>query len=136
MLLTSAVVLLQLSVAAPPSSNTVLREARRAQVRFENTRRANLPWDRSMGGVSRSQCDVVIGRFCYWYDSTESEVLPEPRQIKEARMRLLSMLDSAASATESDAQSWVAGQRVRYLVEAGRTEDALTAARGCAGDAW
>lgn len=54
----------------------------------------------------------------------------------EARLRLLSVLDSAAAATDSAAQSWLAGQRVRYLVEAGRTGDALTAARGCAGDAW
>jgi hypothetical protein len=136
MLLTSAVLLLQLSVATPPSSNAALREARKAQVRFENTRRANLPWDRSMSSITRSQCDVVIGRFCYWYDSTESEIVPEPKQIQEARLRLLSVLNSAAAATGSDAHSWVSGQRVRYLVEAGRPGDALAAARRCTGDAW
>ena len=89
-----------------------------------------------MGSVTRSQCDVIIGRFCYWYDSTESEVIPEPRQIREARLSLLSVLDSAASAVDSAAHSWVSGQRVRYLVEAGRADDALWAARGCSGDGW
>jgi hypothetical protein len=136
MLLASAVVLLQLSAAAPPSPAALLREARRAQVRFENTRRANLPWDRMAGSGTRSECDVVIGRFCYWYDSTETAVVPEPRQITDARLRLLSVLDSAVSVAGSDEHSWIAGQRVRYLVEAGRAADALVAAGDCVGSGW
>lgn len=136
MLLASAVALLQLAAVTPPSPSAVWREARRAQVRFETTRRANLPWDGSTAAVSRSQCDVVIGRFCYWYDSTESEIVPEPRQITEARRRLLAVLDTAANLSVEEGRAWVVGQRVRYLVEAGRPDAALIAARGCSGDAW
>jgi hypothetical protein len=47
---------------------------------------------------------------------------------------LLRVLDSVARALPGDA--WVVGQRVRYLVEAGRPAEALAAARACRAERW
>ena len=122
--------LLQLSVASPTDAK-VLRDAREAQQRFEVTRRWHLP--RGTSGSSHP-CDAVIGRFCYWYDSTETTPPPEPPRISAARQELHTVLEMASQALPHSA--WVAGQRVRYLIEGARLEDAVRAARACAADAW
>jgi len=54
---------------------------------------------------------------------------PLARGIREARGRLIGMLDSAAAA--NPANLWVASQRVRYLAEDGRLKDAVAAALAC-----
>lgn len=128
MLWTLAGVLLQVAAAADPE---LLREARNAQSRFESTRRMHLPRERS---GSPDRCDARIGRFCYWYDSTETTVVPEPARIGEARRQLLGVLERAARANPAD--GWLAGQRIRYLVEAGRVTDAVAAARECRAETW
>ena len=83
---------LQLAGATAPTAATeaALKTARAAQQRFESTRRVHLPRLRSFGG---RECDVVIGRFCYWYDSTETRPTPEPQRIGTARKGLLALLD-------------------------------------------
>src|SRR6266545_4338972 len=58
----------------------------------------------------------------------------EPRRIGEARDRVVHQLDSAAALLPGD--EWIAGQRVRYIVEAGRTADAIAAAHACRAAAW
>src|SRR6185436_207346 len=51
-----------------------------------------------------------------------------------ARATLVAALDRAAAATPGDA--WIAGQRVRYLVQSGRLADAARAARECRAERW
>jgi len=117
---------------APADSQRVLRDARKAQAAFERTRRANLPFD-TRGSPGR--CDVRVGRFCYWWDDGEWEGPPEPGKTKSARTRLLQRLDDAAARLPGD--RWIAGQRVRYLVEDGRAADAVAAGRACrAQESW
>jgi hypothetical protein len=134
MLLTTATVLLQLLATVNPRDDRTLRDARSAQMRFESVRRMHLPRDWSRG--SSGSCQTRIGRYCYWYDSTESPAAPEPREIADARAKLLAVLDSAAARSPGD--GWVAGQRTRYLIEAGRPDDAASAARAgqCRAERW
>jgi hypothetical protein len=107
-------------------SQRVLRDARAAQTAFERTRRANLPLNRQ--GTS-GRCDVRVGRFCYWWDDGEFEPPPERPKTKAARDAMLERLARAAAALPGD--RWIAGQRVRYLVEAERFPEAVAAARAC-----
>jgi hypothetical protein len=104
--------------------------ALRAQTRFEQVRRFNLPLRFTGAG---NICDARIGRFCQWNDE-DSSTPKEPKPIREARDVLLATLDSAAARSPND--DWIAGQRLRYLVEAGRDTAALKAARECSGTAW
>jgi hypothetical protein len=134
MLLSTAGLLLQLLVPAAQTREKLLRDARSAQIRFESVRRMHLPHDWSRGASGSGSCDIRIGRYCYWYDSTESRVVPEPKEIVDARAKLLTLLESAAMRTPED--GWLAGQRTRYLIEAGRPDDAATAARECRAERW
>ena len=132
MLLTTAGLLLQLLTPAAQTHERLLRDARSAQVRFESVRRTHLPRDWSRGPTGT--CDTRIGRYCYWYDSTESPPVPEPKEIADARAKLLAVLDSAAARNPED--GWLAGQRARYLIEGGRLDDAVSAARTCRAERW
>jgi hypothetical protein len=132
MLLTTVGLLLQLLTPAAQTHERLLRDARSAQIRFESVRRMHLPRDWSRGAAG--SCDARIGRYCYWYDSTESPVVPEPREIADARAKLLAVLDSAAAHYPEDA--WLAGQRTRYLIEGGRLDEAASAARQCRAERW
>jgi hypothetical protein len=110
----------------------ILRDARSAQATFERTRRANLPIE--AGGRS-GRCDVRVGRFCYWWDDGEFPSPPEPARTKAARATLIERLAAAARRLPGD--RWIAGQRVRYLVEDGRADEAASAAGECQhGVAW
>ena len=111
------------------------RAARSRQAAFERTRRANLP--STWGGGGGGRCDERIGRFCLTYgddDTPEWEPPEEPEATVRARARLLADLATAAALIPGDA--WVAGQRVRYLVEAGDFEEARGAADRCRADRW
>jgi hypothetical protein len=114
-----------------PDSARLASHARRAQAEFERTRMFLLP-----AGVAGSgrRCDARIGRFCYWSDGAGTDLRREPARIGRERSRLLEVLDSVARALPGDA--WVAGQRVRYLLEADRAGDAAEAARACRAAAW
>ena len=110
-----------------------LRRARSAQDEFERTRRAHAPrtWDRP----PRPCDDQIIGRFCYWYgDTSESKPPEEPSRIVSARKKLLGRLATAAKAISGD--DWVAGQRMRYILEAGDTAGAVALAGECKATAW
>ena len=121
---------LQLASAAATVDASV-RSARTAQERFEITRRAHLPQMRSYGS---RPCDIIVGRFCFWYDSTETKPIPEPQRIVAARRNLVTLLDSlAARHPEND---WIAGQRVRYTIEEGDSLAPLRASRECRGTTW
>src|SRR3989449_6194768 len=115
-------------------SQHVLRSAREAQAEFESIRRHNLPTQFGGGGYD---CDERIGRFCFWYDDSPASPgspPPEPERIGRARDRLLATLDTAAAALPGD--EWIAGQRVRYLLQSGRTAAALAAAQACGAAPW
>jgi hypothetical protein len=124
------------SFAERPRSNTapdsvrVLKSARSAQWDFETTRRANLPLN-TRGSAGR--CDVHVGRFCYWWDDGEYDAPAEPPKTKAARRSLLDRLAKAATVQPGD--RWIAGQRVRYLIEDDRAHDAVQAARDCRAEA-
>ena len=124
------------TAAQLPDSQHILRSARSAQAEFESLRRHNLPREPGHGGTD---CDEHVGRFCYWYDDDgESRPPPPPppeaAAIIRARDRLLTRLDSAALALPGD--EWIAGQRVRYLLQSGRSAEALAAARTCPAQTW
>src|ERR1051326_4977517 len=114
----SAVLLL---AAAQPDSEAALRSVQLAQQAFEARRGFLAP--RTLGSSHGGVCDEKIGRFCYWYDGDAPPPPPEPEAIKRARLHLLELLDSAAARLPGD--WWIAGQRVRYLVESDRLADAV-----------
>jgi hypothetical protein len=101
--------------------------ARAAQDAFENIRHKQLP---HVNPHLLSDCTERIGRTCYWYD--DSQPPPERDSVKDARATLLAKLDSLG--TIAPRNYWIVGQRVRYLLEADRTDDALAAARACPDD--
>jgi hypothetical protein len=131
MMLLALTIVLQSALQSPvqPDYQAV---ARRAQVRFEAIRRMHLPNDR--GAPPSGPYDVPIGRFRYWYDPSDSVRIPDPSQIVESRNELLVLLDSLARL--DPANGWIAGQRVRYLIEGGRADDAVQVARGCTASDW
>lgn len=104
--------------------------ARAAQSKFERYRRDHLPNARS---GRPGQCDEQVGRFCYWYDEKAPKAL-ELTVVTEARAALVRVLDSLAHVVPVN--RWIAGQRVRYLAESERYDEALKAAGECAADGW
>jgi hypothetical protein len=114
---------------APADSAAVRRAAEAQQAGFERQRRLRLPLT-----LSASRCDVRVGRYCYWYDEHEPPPPPEPAAIGLLREELLAHLARAAGLLPGD--RWIAAQRVRYLVEHGRADSAVAAARACAADPW
>jgi hypothetical protein len=118
--------------AQPPEADSVrlLRDARRAQQRFESVRRSNLPASRSGGSP---ECEARIGRFCYWQDQDDTPY-DERERVTRERDRLLDQLALAARAAPGD--EWIVGQRVRYLLDGRRAAEARTAAAECRAEAW
>jgi hypothetical protein len=109
-------------------SLAVLRSARRAQDEFEITRRASLPERPSGSNGGRYE---MIGRLRYWYDSGSDEDRPlaEPPQIRQARARLLAALAHGGAALPGD--EWIAGQRVRYMLEDSQPRLAVRVVEQC-----
>lgn len=120
-----AALLLQGAVVTFAAPEPGLRDA---QARFESVRRQQLPVEHARAG----QCEARIGRFCYWYDSAPPPPRVEAARVTAAREELLKQLQQAAERWPAD--PWVAGQRVRYLLDAGRADSA--AALGCGASPW
>jgi hypothetical protein len=102
--------------------------AQMAQRRFEEFRRRNLAvYDGPVPPTGR--CPEPVGlNWCYWYD--EKQKMPrELPEVTAEREKLLVILDSIGTTQPGD--NWISGQRVRYLVEAGRPADALAVAESC-----
>lgn len=118
---------------AAPGTAEARRAAQAAQRRFERTRRSSLPVGERRGPLP---CEVRIGRYCYWYDSTARPPAErEAERVTVARRRLLEVLDSLAVASPADA--WITGQRVRYRIDAGDTAAAVQlATTGCRLEGW
>jgi hypothetical protein len=112
----------------------LLKKARAAQQKFERTRRSYLPW---IDPGWSDHCDEVKNFYCYTYGDGESswKAPPEDKKVTEARDALLATLRETAQQIPGD--RWTTGQRVRYLVEAGKLPDARAAAEECAAtEAW
>ncbi len=105
----------------------ILEEARRAQRRFERTRIRHLPrtWTSTSG-----ECHERVGLMCFWHDD-DNDWQPDPEavEITRARDELLDTLAGAGNAIPGD--GWITGQRVHYLVEAGRAYEAVGVVREC-----
>ena len=111
-----------------PAPVSVVETARAEQKFFEDYRRTHLP---VLPPGPFHGCKEEIGRLCYWYDELAPAYPREPPAIGRQRLRMLSVLDSLGKIDPED--SWLASQRVRYYSEIERYDDALRAARGCAG---
>lgn len=118
--------------ASEEDSLSAHRFAKNLQARFERTRLRHLPVAKS--GAS-GECDEVIGRFCVW-DSGRDDWRPRPEdpEITEARFTLLNSLDSLAAIVPGD--HFILGQRVRYLIEADRWDEAVRVTQSCEAEAW
>ena len=128
---TSAVPQPQLEQRSSPDSTRIRSQVEDAQARFERIRVRLLPY--VWGGGSHG-CDERLGRFCLWHGGEDDwEPVPDPSALVEARNDLLATM--AAAAAHIPADEWILGQRVRYLSEAGRWEDAFRLARACGGAA-
>lgn len=116
----------------PPEVTTSIEMLRAAQEGFETFRRRNAPVMSVRSGPDR--CDERVGRFCYWYEEGGPAPPTEPEKIRQARDRLIEQIDSVGGRWPND--RWISGQRVRYLTEAGRYEDAVRAASECTSREW
>lgn len=107
-------------------SQEAIDGARSRQRSFERARRLRLP----RTTIRRGRCDEVVGRYCFWHEEDPSwEPPPEPEETSEARRELIERLEETFGVHPRS--GWIAGQLVRYRVEAGRHEEALEAALEC-----
>ncbi len=111
---------------ARKDSVRALKAARRAQGDFEVVRRRLLP---RQEGLSGRNCEVVIGRYCHWQNGNGTGPPPESPKVIAGRERLLIVLDSVGTVIPED--RWVLAQKLRYLMEAERPEDADSVAIEC-----
>lgn len=118
--------------AAAPDSAELEDDLRGAQRGLERLRRRRFPPTAPGSG----RCDERIGRYCLTHEDDEGrEPYVAPREVAERRAELIARLTAAA--WRFPGSRWVAGQRVWYLVEAGRHGEALAAARACrTGRGW
>jgi len=110
-----------------PAADSLLEEARAAQVEFERFRQERTPLQRSSrpGGV----CDERIGRICIWFGGDEEESVPgELREVQQLRVDLIRLLFDTF---EQNKDRWVIGQLVHYLVEARQMGEAERVATEC-----
>lgn len=110
------------------SAESIRRLARTAERDYEYLLRSLAPVRRVSGGSSR--CDEVVGRFCLTYDTRgeRRDSFPEEAgPIKVARQRAVESLRRAFAALPGELTT--AGPLVRYLIEDGRSDEAVSAAR-------
>jgi hypothetical protein len=119
----------------PQRDSLEVRQAlERAQRDFERLRRRYLPV--TLVGAP-SPCPERVGRFCTWpedpHDDSDNHP-PEHSRAVAAREDLIRRLEAGAARLPGD--GWIAGQLVRYLLEASRGAAAASAANGCRAASW
>jgi hypothetical protein len=107
-----------------PDSMLLVDTARVWQREFEVFRRRNL-----QRGRVPVQCDERLGPTCLSYVDNVRFPVREPAVVDSARRALLAKLAAASESLPGD--EWIKSQRVRYLVEAVRLDQALALARSC-----
>ncbi|MFC1575128.1 hypothetical protein ACFL5A_00580 [Gemmatimonadota bacterium] len=111
----------------PPDSLELLSQARQAQRGFERIHRSLLP---PTEGKESGGCDERAGTLCFRFaGDSDWEPLPEDPLVSAARTALLDSLETIGASIPGD--RWVLGQRIRYLGDVGRWEEALGLAREC-----
>ena len=115
-------------LAAP---QTPVQYAKQAQAEFERARREGLGF--SSGGAT-SEPDVQFGSIFYWNNNNDVPPRPERAEVGVARKRLLQSLQEAALASPAD--DWVAGQRVKYSLEAKDMATAVAVITDCKATNW
>lgn len=113
-----------------PDSGRVVDRARAIQEAFESDRHRKLP----MVPTASGRCDERIGRFCYWYDDSDTTLPKEPELVKAARARL--NLSLALAQADRPSSNWLLGQRVRYLVEHQQPDSGFAVAARCGAVPW
>jgi hypothetical protein len=103
--------------------------ARAAQRTFERRRVRTLS---PAPGVGGGRCDETVGRMCVTLQETSDWwPEPDPPELVAAREELLDTLARALAGAPG--HEWILGQRVVYLGEAGRWNEALAEAQRCGG---
>ena len=104
------------------------RAARKAEAEYESLARRLAPPTFGSGG---GDCDEIVGRFCLRFDTGEPRPIPpEVPRVVQARRDAVEALRRAFAAMPGDLR--IAGSLVRYLVEDGRPEEAVSAAEAFA----
>lgn len=112
-----------------PDSAQALRElAHRAEWSYEYLLRSLAPVRRGYSSGSQ-RCDEIVGRFCLTYESSGGH-RPDTAvagKVISARQQAVEMLRKAFAALPGELTT--AGPLLRYLIEDGRAEEAVAAAR-------
>ena len=104
------------------------RAARRAEAEYESLARRLAPATFGSGG---GECDEIVGRFCLRFDAGEPRPIPpELPRVVQARRDAVETLRRAFALMPGDLR--IAGSLVRYLVEDGRADEAVSAAEAFA----
>jgi len=123
------------ATAAPtpstPSALSPANSVRQAQAEFERARHASLGF--SSGGATAAP-DVQFGSIFYWNNNNDVPPRPERPEIGMARRRLLQSLREAAMVAPGD--GWIAGQRVKYAIEAKNFAEANLVVSECKATDW
>jgi hypothetical protein len=110
----------------------ILSAAHAAQSHFERARREMLP---RVGDDEGHPCETVVGRMCHWQEEADDEdPAPEPRAITRSRRALIATLAHLNAVSPGD--NWIAGERIRYMIEDGEDSAAVTVAGSCAPPRW
>lgn len=104
------------------------RAARKAEAEYESLARRLAPAAFGSGG---GECDEIVGRFCLRFDTGKPRpIRPEVPRVVQARRDAVEALRRAFAVMPGDAE--IAGSLVRYLVEDGRADEAVSAAEAFA----
>lgn len=110
----------------------ILSAAHAAQSHFERARRELLP---RIGDDDGHPCEIVVGRMCHWQEEADDdEPAPEPRATTRARRALIATLAHLNAVSPGD--NWIAGERIRYMIQDGEDSAAVAVARSCAPPRW
>ena len=116
---------------APAAPISPVAYAKQAQAEFERARREGLGF--SSGGAT-AEPDVQFGTIFYWNNNNDVPPRPERPEIGASRDKLLQSLKEAALASPND--DWVAGQRMKYSIEAKDFAGAAAVVTGCKATNW
>ncbi len=119
------------TASGPAAPISPVAYAKQAQAEFERARREGLGF--SSGGAT-AEPDVQFGTIFYWNNNNDVPPRPEQPEIAVSRRKLLQSLNEAALADPTD--DWVAGQRMKYSIEAKDFAGANAVVSDCKATAW